>query len=1749
MAEIVNIIYNGNGIEAQDYTAKDAALITDNFINVSFGNQNDYIEYFIYDTNQSLLDKNYDARNYYPNLTDNAVTNTYTSITLDPQKDLSSRGYTRGSLNIQYNFLRNLFNSNYGNFYWIKEISTSRREIKLASQTISNVDILNGFNEYQSFVAGLNYYNDFYLNFGDNKLLIAINVAYTQDADGSYLIIKLYEPLPAEYDLKSQLWLVEKIAESVSYNVDIQVEAVQIADQNTLRGPNFNVKVNQTVGQTTPYYNYNNLLTTNVTSSFQKMLSYYQDKAVQINVDYENFENFVHFSSATQRINNFVYKIGLIENYNEQISTQLSLQGGSSNPTVAATVASLSSSIDNIIENFDTYEYFLYFNSGSKFSWPKSNSTQPYSLYSVTSSEALNWLGNETTLPSSNGVSMLYSASLYDANNKDNLALAVPQYILDDNSNEPYLLFLNMVGQHFDNIWIYYKDVTNRYNNTNNPNTGISIDLVSDALQSLGINLYTNTSVSDNLYYSLFGINQDGSLLPPTGSEVINNYVTSSIDTLSGREIQGELYKRIYHNLPYLLKTKGTRNGIEALINIFGIPRTILTVNEFGGYPINTESGLNSIHNDKINVVTGSVAELSASVLHPEVTLQQFLVENRKNSTQLEVGFSPSDEINSTINNQLGYFNIDQYIGNPTYQSMSYYPALEDLKDSFFDQYSYSHSIQEYIRLIKYYNNSLFKMIKDSVPARAELSTGFIVKSHVLERNKYERHEPQFSFENDYSQSISMVRVTGSDAPNLNYPTNYIGYVATVSGAVEVNNSFSWEKYTGEFSGSEILAATNYFNQDEISSITSPWTSSVSGAVEMFTTYSIGPLYQNVDAAVPSNFLLEADYNYSQTKPSNFNVLTSSFGCSTCVRYRGSCIEYNICNNDSSNEINYTYLDCETGASVSGVVDPLTCGLTFCARENSIIITDPYSYNIYTGSVCGRYKSSDPVEDCYQGSVNVASGFGNFANFQYLDCVGNAVTTSIGPFINGGDAVLGCMVPSSFVFTSEAGAAFFTSNLCGTYTQNTKYCTEYAFYATGGGGLESVTASLCDGSTIQFQPGPTPSQYYCVDPTTIQRTSNFVTWSIGGVCTYNPNQIPCIRGTISGNNGSRPIGETFTFSYKDCDGNNQSGIAKNNVSYQPAEVCFISGSIFVGNANYSSQYVVGNQVSCGIYNAPPACSNSGLKPYAQIQDYNYNRKGFVNARYEGSKVQSAKYNQYTSGDKSYGNSPAINYYSDQIAVFTEIESSSYMPNQMLVKIPYLATLTSGLQELNLENQNWVYVQNLFKPGSNATVKQFDATKYSNQKYLDRTRKVIESGYTYRPYYYRATGSTPQTSECFDTNFAESQGNTGNTFAELRSTIYGVVDNWNSLQDYRVAPSGSGAYNKFVSMYAIPMIINDSGTNLTEWNWNLGGGNSTSGSYYTIPKSGYYNFTANIEFFNQDPNPVPLSSGSFKLEVISGSLINGYPEGTILADSTCTVNAGNGNTGSLNINSTAYLDAGSKIFYKVITDYNNQYAQGGVPGGIYIQPFWYLRFDSIQLDATVCRDLDADPAATAVFEPNSVTSNTISLKESTNVYFTSSSAYTPSYSDDSNSQSPLFEQFGDVDYSMQPEVGDYIIFYYNFKDVGYTATGSLQPLKLRITDIDTDPTYATTRFTVYPSLPDYVNTNTINKFQKVVFLKRIPDETAVIIEGKKRPGYTSYGLLIPEGINPDTTNNIGSLQSTIQSQLLSTQPISDVAFTF
>lgn len=578
MSKIVNIQpLNAVTFDYQDYSSNDTSLISSTTIDVSFDPQMDQIEYFIYSLNNTLLYSNSTYPGY--KIIDN-------QISINPQTDLEKQGYIEGQYNTLYNFVSNKLASSPSSKYYIDEISSDRTEIRLNTTTIPNENVIISTNEFISQIQNSELgYLDFYINFGNNKLIIANNVLLdTSNSNDPTVLIKLYEPLPDEFSLKTECWVVEKIAESIAYNISL-IETFDIKDLNIpLKGPNLNIDIKDQINNSTNYTDYKSLTATTTQqgsgSYYYQLNSILAEKGININVDYTNYSNFIYFSSAQTRLENFYYKLSLIEQY--QTSASFS-SGTATNYYVSSSNIIWQSKINDIITNFDGYEYHLYFDSGST-SWPKSNSTYPYTNVSVNSIAGLTWYNSQFT-----------TAVDYDSENDNLLINTIPLYLLEDPENAQLELFVEMLGQMFDNIYLYLKDVTNKYNSDNRVDYGVSRDIVADILKDFGLKIYQNNFSSDDLYSSLIGITNSGSLynlpyttgsLPtPTGWEYINLFVTASATgSLEPTEdINAEIYKRLYHNLPYILKKKGTVEGLRTLTTIFGIPDTILRINEFGG--------------------------------------------------------------------------------------------------------------------------------------------------------------------------------------------------------------------------------------------------------------------------------------------------------------------------------------------------------------------------------------------------------------------------------------------------------------------------------------------------------------------------------------------------------------------------------------------------------------------------------------------------------------------------------------------------------------------------------------------------------------------------------------------------------------------------------------------------------------------------------------------------------------------------------------------------------------------------------------------------------------------------------------------------------------------------------------------------------------------------------------------------------------------------------------------------------------
>jgi hypothetical protein len=558
----------------EDYSSSDLTLIPQFPTITTFNPSTDYIEFYIYNLNGSILYPQVDIEAFELPFTGYRIQDN--NLILYPDKDLEYYGYTRGSYNVLYNFISNRCGSSKEQKYFISEISSNRTELRLASTTLPGSAVRLEVNNFIEERNSDQYYPDFYLNFGQNQLIIANNIAL----DGDTILIKLYEPLPQQYSLKSQCYIVEEVANSVAFNVQIVPDVIEIDDSIQIQGPNLNIKLKDEISNSGSPQDWLSLTSTDLTSSAQQVSSYYEDPNIAINVDYTDYSNFINFSSAKSRISNFFYKLQQIESW----TTQSEAGGNQSGAVVAvsASVAFFQNKINETIDQFDNFEYYLYFSSGSV-PYPKSNSSLPYEQVSTTSVAAQTWI-----------TASLISGSNYDTDNLNWIYWAIPEYIREDNANANYIAFCNMVSHFYDeNIWVYIKDITNKWNNDNRVNAGISPDLIAQQLRDLGFTIYENQFSSFNIYSSLLGITPSGSTFPypdmtgslptPSGYQYIDNFVTGSNEVLPQDDVNKRLYKRMYNALPYIYKKKGTVDGIRALITAYGIPNTLLQINEFGG--------------------------------------------------------------------------------------------------------------------------------------------------------------------------------------------------------------------------------------------------------------------------------------------------------------------------------------------------------------------------------------------------------------------------------------------------------------------------------------------------------------------------------------------------------------------------------------------------------------------------------------------------------------------------------------------------------------------------------------------------------------------------------------------------------------------------------------------------------------------------------------------------------------------------------------------------------------------------------------------------------------------------------------------------------------------------------------------------------------------------------------------------------------------------------------------------------------
>jgi hypothetical protein len=221
----------------------------------------------------------------------------------------------------------------------------------------------------------------------------------------------------------------------------------------------------------------------------------------------------------------------------------------------------------------------------------------------------------------------------------------------------------------------------------------------------------------------------------------------------------------------------------------------------------------------------------------------------------VDISFSPQTQIDTYISKSIASVNtnwaIDDYIGNPQQLYSGSYNDLITQKNIYFggtgSYPGFTGSLMDYngfIRLIQFFDNSIFKMLEDYVPARTSLSTGVTINSPVLERNKW-------SYARINNTTNELEKDGKVNAPI--FTSIYDDYYNSMLG-----NKSAY--FTGELSGSQ-LSINNYFTTGNFN----PYLSDL-------TPYNSNKSpYQQAD----TNNFLHSDFNVLQNNVSRSLTSTS----------------------------------------------------------------------------------------------------------------------------------------------------------------------------------------------------------------------------------------------------------------------------------------------------------------------------------------------------------------------------------------------------------------------------------------------------------------------------------------------------------------------------------------------------------------------------------------------------------------------------------------------------------------------------------------------------------------------------------------------------------------------------------------------------------------------------------------------------------------------------------------------------------
>lgn len=156
------------------------------------------------------------------------------------------------------------------------------------------------------------------------------------------------------------------------------------------------------------------------------------------------------------------------------------------------------------------------------------------------------------------------SASYFDKENRNNIFNLVPSFFINEEGNEEMQMFLLLVARHYDRLKLYIQHLSNVLFSNESEFNNAPDELLNVLAKNYGLDLGGVYESAGPLEYFF-------------GEDVL---VTGSLDTPI-KAIRNQLRRNLVNNLSYILKSKSTKEALEASLRSLGLDENIVSISEY----------------------------------------------------------------------------------------------------------------------------------------------------------------------------------------------------------------------------------------------------------------------------------------------------------------------------------------------------------------------------------------------------------------------------------------------------------------------------------------------------------------------------------------------------------------------------------------------------------------------------------------------------------------------------------------------------------------------------------------------------------------------------------------------------------------------------------------------------------------------------------------------------------------------------------------------------------------------------------------------------------------------------------------------------------------------------------------------------------------------------------------------------------------------------------------------------------------